>query len=200
MKLYERVFYFIAGHGRGWAFTSRDLLEKYTRREADDCLKYLVEKGKIRRISRGLYDYPVYSDILEQYLSPDIDEVARAIARKFKWKIEISGDSALNMLGISTQVPGRYIYLTDGVSREYDIFGTVLEFKKSGLKEIGFKHKESSIVVQALKALGRGHITPEIIEKIRKQINPDTYDKILKDTKTVKNWVYEAVRETCREN
>ena len=61
MELYEKVFYFIAGHSRGWVFSSCDLLTKYTRREADDSLKYLVKKCKIRRINRELY-YPVYSD------------------------------------------------------------------------------------------------------------------------------------------
>ena len=200
MKQYEKVFYFIVGHGRGWVFSTRDLLSRYTRREADDSLKYLVKKGKIRRVNRGLYDYPTYSELLNQELSPDIDQVAKALARKFNWRIEISGDSALNLLGISTQVPGRYIYLSDGPNRDYDILGTRLEFKKTILKEIGFKHKESSLIVQALNSLGRDHVTPAIISKIRKQIPEEMYKKILHDTPSVKNWIYEALQEICGED
>ena len=200
MKHYEKALYFIAGHRRGWAFSSSDLSSIFTRREADDNLKYLAKKGKIRRISRGLYDYPKYSDLLKQELSPDIDQVARAFARKFNWRIEISGDSALNLLGLSTQILAKHIYLSDGPNRSYDIFGTTLEFKKSALKEIGFKHKESSLIVQALKALGKDRITPEIINKIRKQIDPKKYNKILLETKSAKIWIYEAVKQICKGN
>lgn len=200
MKHYEKALYFIAGHRRGWAFSSRDLSSIFTRIEADDNLKYLVEKGKIRRISRGLYDYPKYSELLKQELSPDIDQVARAFARKFNWRIEISGDSALNLLGLSTQIVAKHVYLSDGPNRSYNILGTTLEFKKSALKEIGFKHKESSIIVQALKALGKDRITPEVITKIRKKTDPKMYNKIFIETKSTKIWIYETIKLICKEN
>ena len=63
MKHYEKVLYFIAGHRRGWVFTSSDLVNKFAKREAETCMRYLVKKGKIRRVNRGLYDYPKYSEI-----------------------------------------------------------------------------------------------------------------------------------------
>ena len=200
MKHYEKALYFIAGHRRGWAFSSSDLSSIFTRSEADGNLKYLFKIGKIRRINRGLYDYPKYSDLLKQELSPDIDQVARALARKFNWRIEISGDSALNLLGLSTQIVAKHIYLSDGPNRSYDILGTTLEFKKSALKEIGFKHKESSLIVQALNALGKDRITPEIIIKIRKQTDPKKYNKILLETKSAKIWIYETIKQICKEN
>ncbi|MCD4827940.1 MAG: DUF6088 family protein [Candidatus Cloacimonetes bacterium] len=199
MKLYETVFSFIAGHDRGWAFTSSDLIKKFTRQEADSTLSYLLKKKKIRRICRGMYDYPKYSDFLGQELSPDIDQVARAFARKFNWRIEISGDSALNVLGLSTQIEGKYIYLCDGVDRVYDINGTTLRFKKTALKNIGFKHNESSFIVQALKTLGKERITPEVIRKIRKQVKPDRRKIILADTQSSTVWIYETIKQICRE-
>lgn len=200
MKLYEEVFYFISGHGRGWAFSANDLMKKFTRQEADSTLSDLVKKGKIRRVCRGIYDYPKYSDFLNQELSPDIDQVARAFARKFNWRIEISGDSALNLLGLSTQIVGKHIYLSDGENRSYNINGTTLDFKKTVLKNIGFKHKESSLIVQALKALGKNHITPKVIDKIRTQIETKMYNKILKDTQSSTIWIFETIKQICREN
>lgn len=200
MKLYEKALYFIAGHRRGWVFSSNDLTGIFTRSEADECLKYLTKTGKIRRITRGLYDYPEYSDLLKQELSPDIDQIARAFARKFNWRIEISGDSALNILGLSTQIEAKYVYLSDGPNRSYNISGTALEFKKSALKEIGFKYKESSLIVQALKALGKDRIDSEIINKIRKEIDPKKYNKILAETKTAKIWIYETIKKICSED
>lgn len=193
-------FFFISGHGRGWSFSSRDLMQKFTRQQADNLLSDLSAQGKIRRIAHGMYDYPKYSDFLGKELSPDIDQVARAYARKFNWRIEISGESALNYFGLSTQVPGTYIYLSDGASKSYDIMGTILKFKKSQLKNIGFKHSESSLIVQALNALGKEHITDSVIKKIRDQIDPKKYEKILKDTQSSTVWIYESIKVICQKD
>ncbi|MDP8268373.1 MAG: DUF6088 family protein [Candidatus Tenebribacter davisii] len=200
MKLYEEVLYFIAGHRRGWVFSSHDLMNRFTRQEADSTLSDLVRKGKIRRVYRGIYDYPKYSEFLNQELSPDIDQIARAFARKFNWRIEISGDSALNMFGLSTQIESRYIYLSDGPNKSYDILGTILEFKNSVLKDIGFKYKESSLLVQSIKTLGKERIKPVVIRKIRKHIDPCMYSKILKDTQASTVWIYETIKQICSES
>ncbi len=199
-SLYDKAFYFISGHGRGWAFSANDLLAKFSRQQADNVLSDLLKDGKIRRVCRGIYDYPKYSKFLKQELSPDIDQVARAFARKFNWRIEVLGDTALNMLGLSTQVVAKYVYLSDGPNRSYDILGTTLEFKKSSLKNIGFKYKESSLIVQALKTLGKERVTEEVIETIRKRIEPRMYAKVLKDTQSSTVWIYEAIKQICREN
>jgi len=199
LRLYEKVFYFISGHGRGWAFSSNDLAHKFTRQEIDNTLSDLTKKGKIRRVARGIYDYPKYSELLQKELSPDIEQVARAYARKFNWDIEVSGDTALNVLGLSTQIVGKYIYLSNGPNKSYKLNdGRTVEFKKSALKNIGFKYKESSLIVQALKALGKEHITDKVIDKIREQIDEKMYDKILKDTKTATSWIYETIKQICQ--
>ncbi len=201
MKLYDSVFYFISGHGRGWAFSSNDLMKKFDRQQIDNLLSDLVKEKKIRRVSRGIYDYPKYSELLKKELSPDIEQVARAIASKFNWRIEVSGDTALNILNLSTQIQAKYIYLSDGPNKSYKLFNdVVIEFKKSVLKDIGFRYKESSLIVQALKSLGKEHITDEIIEKIKEQIEPKMYEKILKDTQSTTVWVYEIIKQVCKDN
>lgn len=199
MKLYEKVFYFISGHGRGWAFSSNDLIKKFDRQQIDSTLSDLVKEKKIRRVSRGIYDYPKYSELLQKELSPDIEQVALAIGRKFNWRIEVSGESALNILNLSTQIQAKYIYLSDGPNKSYKLFNDVeIEFKKSVLKDIGFRYKESSLIVQALKSLGKEYITDEIIEKIKEQIEPKIYEKILKDTQSTTVWVYEIIKQICK--
>lgn len=201
MKLYEKVFYFISGHGRGWTFSSNDLIKKFDRQQIDSTLSDLVKEKKIRRVSRGIYDYPKYSELLQKELSPDIEQVARAIGRKFNWRIEVSGESALNILNLSTQIQAKYIYLSDGPNKSYKLFNDVeIEFKKSVLKDIGFRYKESSFIVQALKSLGKEHITDEIIEIIKEQIEPKMYEKILKDTQSTTVWVYEIIKQICKDN
>lgn len=195
----ESIFYFIAGHGRGWAFSSSDLAGRFARQQIDNALSDLAETNKIRRVARGLYDYPRFSDLLQKTLSPDIDQVANAYARKFNWRIEVSGDSALNLLGLSTQIPAQYIYLSDGPSKSYDVMGVQLTFKKSSLKDIGFKHRESTLIVQALKALGKEHLSAEVFAKIREQIAKESFAKILRDTQGSTGWIYESIKLICQE-
>lgn len=199
MRTDKKVFYFISGHKRGWAFTPKDLLSKFTRDEADNALSDLTKEGKIRRVARGIYDYPKYSKLLNKDLSCDIEQIARAYARKFNWRIEVSGDTALNLLDLSTQIPGNYLYYSNGPSKTYKLNdGAEIEFKKSALKNIGFKYKESSLLVQALKALGKENINDKVIKKIRNQIDDSMYEKILKDTKSSTVWIYETIKEVCK--
>lgn len=190
----------IHGRGRGWVFSSSDFVHEFTREEIDNALSDLTKKRKIRRVYRGIYDYPKYSQILEQDLSPDFDKVANAMARKFNWRIQPSGDAALNLLGLSTQVPGRIIYLSDGPTRKYSIGNYTLEFKKSALKNVGFRHKESGLIVQALKALGKDHVAKISLEEIRKNLDLTKSEKIIKDTKSVTSWIYDYIKKIYMES
>lgn len=199
MNLYSKVFYFISGHGRGWAFSANDLINKFTRQEIDNTLSDLVAKAKIRRVARGIYDYPKYSELLKKQLSPDIEQVARAYARKFNWDIEVSGETALNILGLSTQVVAQYTYLSNGPTKTYTLQNnTNIMFKKSSLKNIGFKYKESSLIVQALKALGKERVNEDVIRTIKQKIGSKMFPKILKDTQSSTVWIYETIKEICK--
>jgi hypothetical protein len=174
------------------------LAGRFARQQIDNALSDLAQDGKIRRVARGLYDYPRYSDLLQKTLSPDIDQVANAYARKFNWRIEVSGESALNLLGLSTQIPAQYVYLSNGPSKSYDVMGVQLNFKKSTLKDIGFKHHESTLIVQALKALGKELLSESVFAIIREQIDPKSYNKILRDTQGSTGWIYEAIKQICK--
>jgi hypothetical protein len=159
----------------------------------------MERRGEIRRVIRGIYDYPRFSKLLDQSLSPDIDQVARALARKFRWRIQPSGATALNFLGLSTQVPARAVYLSDGPDRVYQIGNTALAFEHTALKESGIELKESGLIVQALKSLGQERITPEIISKIRAWLPESLRSKVLADTKTATGWVYGAIQQITQE-
>ncbi len=195
----ERLLSRIYGRGKGYAFSPNDFIDEFLSNSIDKALSTLTKKLKIRRVARGVYDYPKYSNFLEKELSPDIEQVAQVYARKFNWKIEVSGDTALNILGLSTQVPGKYIYLSNGPNKHYKLKnGTTIEFKKASLKNIGFKYKESSLIVQALKMLGKDRVDDEVIKKIRKKIDSSKYSKILNDTKSSTVWIYETIKKICK--
>lgn len=195
-KIVSRIY----GRGRGWAFCANDFSAEFGRSTIDWALRNLTEQGTIRRVCRGVYDYPKYSELLQQELSPDFDQVAQAFARKFNWRIQPTGDAALNLLGLSTQVPGRLVYLSDGPNRQYEIGDYTLAFKKSALKDAGFKYRESGLIVQALKALGRERVDKTVITAIRKQLDETARKRVLKDTVTATGWVYDAIKQICGES
>lgn len=198
-SLEEQIVSRIYGHGRGWVFSQKDFARLGTRGAIDMVFQRLVAKGTIRRVIRGVYDYPKYSELLEQHLSPDLDRVAAALARKFGWRIEVTGPSALNLMGLSTQLPGRVIYASDGPDRSFVIGKQTLSFKHTALKEASFKVRESFIVVQGLKSIGEKNVTPETIQIIRKWLHPKLRESVLIDTKSATGWVYAFIRQICND-
>lgn len=200
LKLYNEIFCFIASHRKGWVFTPSDLTHKFKRQQVDNALSFLVEKGKIRRIGNGIYDYPQWDEWLNMFISPNMKDVANAFARKFKWKIDIHSEYALNYFHLSTQVLVKNIYFTDGANRTYTLFnGSTLEFQKINHKHIGFKYPISYIIVQALLAMEKKRINPKIIAKIKAKVPQDMYKKILKDTQNTTSWIYEVIKEICKD-
>ena len=195
----NRVISRIYGNGRGWVFSPNDFGDIGSRTSIDVALHRLLAKGTIRRVIRGVYDYPQYSRRLKRTLSPDTDQAARALARKFGWNIQPTGMGALNALRLSTQIQGRHAYLSDGPSRTYMIGNQPLIFKHAKRKESGFKYHESALLVQGLKALGQERITPETTARLREWLREDMRAKVIKDSALVPAWIREVILDICRE-
>lgn len=195
----EKMLSRIYGNGRGWAFSQADFADLGSRSAVDLALHRREKEGLIRRVIRGVYDHPRHSDLLQKTVSPDLDQVAHALARKFAWRIQPDGATAQNLLGLSTQVPARVLYLSDGPDRSYKVENTALIFEHTALKEAGFKLRESQLIVQALKALGEQRITPKIISAIRRKLDPAMRRRILLDTKTATGWVYATIQKIAKD-
>ncbi|MBR7127480.1 MAG: hypothetical protein IKD09_02720 [Lentisphaeria bacterium] len=192
-KIISRIY----GHGRGWVFSANDFLRDFKRYEIDMALKSLTDAGKIRRICRGIYDYPAFSAILQIPVGPDMNMVAFAIARKFKWQIYPSGDTALNYFGLSTQIPGRLIYISSGPGRIFTTeFGSI-EFKNSTQRESQFRYIESALVVQAVRSLGVNLITDDILERLSAAFDADMWQKIKQDSISAAGWIYAVICKLC---
>lgn len=199
MNLYNRIFQYIASHKRGWVFSPSDLTHRFTRQQVDNALSHLVKNGKIRRIARGMYDYPEYSHFLQMQCSPNIKKVKQTLAKKYNWNTEIFSEYALNYFGLSTQLVARNIYLSSGPNRIYTLFnGNTIEFQNVPLKTINFKYRISTMIVQALRVLGKERIDDKVIEKIRKQVPPNMRTKIINDTKGTTAWIHKAIKQICR--
>lgn len=194
----ERTIRTIRGNGRGWVFSAKDFAHLGGRSATDMTLSRLASKGTIRRIGRGLYDYPRHSALLGE-LSPDIWLAADALARKFGWRIQITGATALNFIGLSNQVPGHVAFISDGPDRTYTIGSQTLEFRHEALKDTGFGLQESEIIVQALKSIGEPYTSPEIFNSLRKWLDPRKRKRVVTETRSVSSWVHDAIMKICQE-
>jgi len=194
-KMVSRIY----GTGRGWAFSQSDFADLGSRAAIDKSLQRLAAKGTIRRVIRGIYDYPAHSKRLHTTFGPDIDQVARALARKFRWSIQPTGMAALNLLGLSTQIQGRYAYMSDGPNRQYDVGGNELTFVHTAFRDSGFKLRESGLLVEGLKTLGPDRVTDDVIAKMRAALPRELRPKILKDTRTAIAWVRDVILKVCGE-
>jgi hypothetical protein len=177
--------------GNGKAFSAKDFLNIASRGSIDMALSGLAREGTIRRIRRGLYDMPKINPSLGGKLSPDIDEAARAIARRQKWKIVPEGAWAANLLGLSTQVPSKIIYLTDGPNNEVPIGRRTIQFKHARPKAIAGLDGKFALVVQALRYLGKDGVGAREIDKLRSALTAAEKRKLLKDTRFGADWIYE---------
>lgn len=181
-------------HGRGYAFTRKDLLDLAGSATLGRVLSRLVEDGTVRRIDRGLFDYPRINDSLGGELSPDIDQVAEALARKFRWTIVPQGALAANRLGLSQQVPAHYIYLSDGPTRSARVGNRVIRFQHARPKDLRVESVVSSTVIQALRHLGRDNVTPETIEHLKRTLRPQDRRQLVEDTKYGTDWIHEIAK------
>jgi hypothetical protein len=195
-KISARIY----GNGRGWVFSQKDFADIAKTPTIHWALYELERSGTIRRVLRGLYDYPRHSKLLGEPLPPDLHQVARALARKFGWRIQPGGAAALNLLDLSTQVPARIEYLSDGPNRKYTVGKTEVRFRHQALKDAGLKMEESVILVQGLKELGTKRVSDEVIERMRNWLPPGRRSRVLRDTKGTTDWVYDALKQICAED
>jgi len=196
----NKIIAIIYGHGGGWCFSGKDFQDIGLRKTIDSVLHRLAQRGIIRRVRRGLYDYPKFSNLLNKTLSPNIDQVAGAIARKYGWRLQATGAMAANLLGISTQVPAKVVYLTDGPGKTIKIGNTTMQFKRTAPKDLNVRNKKSAIIIQALKFLGKDHIDNNTQMRIRSLLSDSDRKKLFKDARYGTDWVFEVIKQICFED
>ena len=181
--------------GEGKAFSAKDFLDIASRGTIDMALGSLTRSGTIRRIRRGLYDMPRVNKALGGTLSPDIDEAARAIARRQRWKIVPEGAWAANLLGLSQQVPSKITYLTDGPSKEVQIGRRSIHFKHARPKVMAGPGGKFALVVQALRYLGKESVSKREIETLRSSLSPTEKRQFIKETQFGVEWINEVAKQ-----
>jgi len=155
----------------------------------------LKEKNILIRLAHGIYLLPKIDTELG-VLYPSTEDIAKAIARRDKARIVLTGVQALNKLGLSTQVPMKVVYLTDGATRTVKVGKRTISFKKTSPKNLLTKGEISSLVIQALKTIGHKKVTDEIITKIHLILKKEQEENILNDAKLAPAWIYKILKQS----
>jgi len=178
-------------------FFANDFLDIASNATVRQILKRLADEDKIKRVIDGFYYNPKYSELIGEYEAVSIHELALAIARKYNWNIAPYSSTALNLLGLSTQVPTHYKYISSGRYKEYKIGDTILEFKKVNPGEIANMSLKTATVIQAIKSLGKENINTQVMQKIRENLTQEERTDLMNESKSVPAWIYEVIREIC---
>ena len=189
IRLSRRIF----GSGRGLVFTPSHFLDLGSRAAVDQALSRLTTDGTIRRLARGLYDYPKVHDVLGPLL-PSPDSVAKAIAARDAARLQPAGAYAANLLGLSDQVPATVVFLTDGLSRTVQVGAQTITLRHTTPRNMATVGRLSGLLIQAMRYMGQGSITLEVLEYLRKTLPASERLALLRDLKLAPAWMHPYFR------
>ena len=153
----------------GSVIFATDFLDLCTERQAGRVLTELEAKGEIKRLARGIYCKPTLTRFGPLY--PDVSRIVETVAQRDHAQVLPSGYMAANILGLSTQVPMAYTYITSGSSRQLIVDGKAINLQRAVPRNFAYKTRLAALIVQALKATGAENIGPEEISALKNAIN-----------------------------
>ena len=183
--------------GRGAVFVTREFLGLGSRAAVDEAFSRLAKEGVIRRLGRGLYDYPRLHPALGP-VPADADQIAAALARKTGSRIQSTGARAANALGLSTQVAARPIYLTDGRRRTVQVGGQAIELRHAAPRVLAGAGRIEGTVIQALRYLGPEQIGADTVERLRQALNAREKAALRREALSAPGWLVPTLLDIAR--
>lgn len=180
-------------HGPGWVFTPAHLIDLGTRNAVASALKRFKAAGTIRQLTRGLYDYPVQDSLLGT-VAPSADAIARALAARDGIRLQPSGAYAVNVLGLSEQVPSRIVFLTDGPARKVKIGKREILLQHTTPRNMATAGRKSGTLIQALRYLGQDQVDGKVLATLRRQITDEDRPQLREDLRHAPAWIADLLR------
>lgn len=171
--------------------------ESYSYESIKRTINQLVQEGYVKQVMTGLYYKPIYVKEIDQYTSPSPEQIAISLAQKMKWTISITGERALNLLGLSTQTTNTLTYVSTGPYKQYFVNKSKIIFKRCKANELIGLSDDTKILIQAIKTLGKENISNSIISKLQKRFDNKTKRLILSESRNVTLWINKVIKEIC---
>lgn len=182
---------------RGWAFTPADFSDLGSRTAVGKALMRHAQAGTIRQLARGLYDFPIHHPRFG-IIPPSDDAIADALKGEDTFRLQVSGGHAANVLGLSTQVPMRTVFLTDSRSRKVRIGKREIVLKNTSARHLATAGRISGTVIQALRWLGQRYFSPAMIATLRRNLSDEQKQQLLKDVRYAPAWIADVMRQVAQ--
>ncbi len=192
MSVTQTILRSARSRGRGAVFSAADFNKFGSRAAVDQALSRLSRRGAIRRICRGMYDLPKTHPRVGQ-IAPAPDAVARAVARKTRGRLQMSGPASANALGLSTQVPARSVYLTSGPSRRIPIGRQSVVLEHSSSPALLFPGTPAGMVIAALQYLGPEGASPGMLQHLSTRLDDTDKNRLKRIRRRVPGWLASAI-------
>lgn len=192
--IYSMIVGRIYGRHRGWVFTPMQFLDLGSRMAVDQTVGRLTKSGTIRRLTRGLYDYPAkHPDF--GILPPNYDRVAQALVGRDNLKIQPSGAYAANLLGLTEQVPAKIVFFTDGPNRKVQIGKQKIVLKRTTPRNMATAGRISGLVIQALRYLKQSNVDATIIARLKRRLSDEDKSTLMNDIRYAPAWIGDIFRK-----
>lgn len=193
----NKILESIKKRGRGVVFFKDEYTHYSNPKRVQKALEQLVDKGLVIRVARGIYCYPKKDKVWNTgYLPPSYDDIANAIAKKERAKIVPTGVHALNRLGLSEQLPMRFVYLTSGRTKNAELAdGHTLQFVHTALKNLLFYNRTAMLVTFALKEIGKDQLTDEQKEHVLQLLKEEDTNALKHDLALMPDWIQTVVQQ-----
>lgn len=189
----DKLLSMIYGRGRGIVFTPKLFSALADPRSIGMALTRLHRKGTIRRLKRGLYDYPRKHPQLG-LLSPSVDAVAQALIDRDATRLQPSGAYAANLLGLSNQVPMKVVFLTNGPSKHVKLGKQEIILRRTTPRNTATAGRVSGLVIQALRYIGRKNIDDSMLHALKRRLSDDDMNQLSKDLRYAPAWIASIIR------
>jgi hypothetical protein len=194
-KILSRIY----RRGRGSVYVPADFLDLGSYQAIKLTLHRLAKRGTIRRLARGIYDYPKQHPKLGD-LSPSAETIAQALAGRARARLQPAGAYAANILGLTEQVPAKVVFLTDGLSRMAKVGPMTIQLRRTTPRNMAGAGRLSGLLIQAFRELGKEHVTPERIKHLKRTLPSDKRRELPKDIKFAPAWMHTIFRTLAEES
>jgi predicted transcriptional regulator of viral defense system len=172
----------------GQIYFAQDFIDIANNEQVRLALSRLTKEGFLLRLSQGIYLYPKEDSLLGK-VKPSLEAIAQAIAQRDKITIKPTGAYALNRIGLSTQVPMKVVYLTNGESRKIKVGKNIITFKNTTSKKMAYKGEISPLIILALEEIGPSGVTEVIMKYITQMLKKEDFNILLDNLKLAPRWI-----------
>jgi len=165
-----------------------------SRNLVDQVISRMVRSGELERVSPGLFSRPKLHENLGP-LAPLSEDIAAAVERSVGMPVIPSGALALNALHLSEQVPAKLEFKTAGPTRTIWVGRRQIHLKHAPARRFRARARVVPLLIEALGALGRNHITEDTIATVRRTISGSDRVLLRKHIGDAPVWMQPHLRE-----